>query len=90
MKTSNKECRRLVESCIPFQANNLSAGFVGDVYVVFSYNWFPIWACIDGVWYGHRQRYSTSTSKHVSQSMPAGEVLQYVEDYRALDAIISG
>lgn len=71
MRTSNINCRQFVETLTPFTANNLSGHKVsGDCYIVKSYSWWPLWACIKGVWYGHNERYSASTSKQRSQSWP--------------------
>lgn len=75
MKTSNRNCRALVQSLTPFQANNLFAVKEKGLYVVYSYgrHW-PLFIRHDGVWYGNSDRYSRTTSRHESQSNPQGEV----------------
>ena len=78
-RVSNMNCRKYVESCTEFKGSNLSgikgSNFSGiklsdRVYVVWSYDWYPLWACIDGKWYGHNSKYSKTTSKQTTQSMP--------------------
>ena len=70
-RVSNKNCRKYVENQEEFKGSHLCGKKLSDrVYVVWSYNWYPLWACIDGKWYGHNDRYSVSTSKQTTQSMP--------------------
>jgi len=70
-RTANMNCRGYVENEMEFQGNNLCGKRLSDrAYVVYSYNWYPLWACIDGKWYGHNSKYSVSTSKQRTQSKP--------------------
>jgi len=72
MRVSNKNCRRFVEKCKPFKGSNLFGEYSREgVYVVYSYGYhFPIYAFLNGSWYGNSQKYSVSTSKHQSQARP--------------------
>lgn len=70
-RIANMNSRGHVESQSEFQGNNLCGKQLSDrVYVVRSYGWYSLWACIDDKWYGHNSRYSQSTSKQTTQSMP--------------------
>lgn len=68
--TSNKRGRELVQNKIPFKGNNTHANYVKDVYVVYSYNWYPIFVFKDGQWFENENRYSVSTAKQMSQLRP--------------------
>lgn len=74
IRSSNKDSRSLVQSRTPFNANNLSGEFVGDVYVVKSYGYYPIFVYKNGKWYENQDKYSKTTSKQMSQSRPTGDV----------------
>ena len=74
MKVANRDCREFVNKLKPFEGSNLSGYFIGDVYVVSSYGWFPLFVNKGGKWYTHENRYSVTTSKHISQSYPKGKV----------------
>jgi len=72
MKTSNIQCRKLVQERKPFKGNNLFGEQDGNLYVVYSYghHWplFVYSAC--GIWYENANKRSVSTSKHRMQSNP--------------------
>lgn len=81
MKTSNKNCRRLVQNRQSFTANNIFAEYItrnanGDQldtcrYVVYSYGkHFPMYIYEGGEWYANIDKYSPSTSRHQSQANP--------------------
>lgn len=90
MKTSNQKCRQYVETLIPFQGHNLSGHKISDTcYMVQSYGWWPLWACINGKWYGHDERYSASTSKQRSQSYPYNSEPTMLDDCQVLRNKIS-
>jgi hypothetical protein len=81
MKLSNKEVRPCVESLIPFKANNLygEESKVNGVlvYAVYSYGYhFPIYAYSYKLnkWYGNKEKYSVSTSRHQSQARPLADI----------------
>jgi len=88
VRTSNQKCRHLVQSCTEFKGHQLFGEDVGRAYVVYSYGYhFPMFACIDGRWYSHRERASVSTSKQYGQAHPHGDV-EYLDDVAALKAKI--
>lgn len=68
---ANKNARAYVERCEPFKGSNLWAEQRGSFYVVFSYrcSW-PLLAFNGTRWYLNTQRYSVSTSRHLSQCRP--------------------
>lgn len=94
MKTSNRECSTYVNKCEPFNANNIFAENVFDgnhLYVVYSYGvHFPMYIYDYGlkVWVGNSDRYSVTTSKHMSQARPRFEIEQWLttDDMRSLIA----
>ena len=72
---SNHEARYYTKHKAPFKGNNLSGDWYRDYdgvdyYAVKSYNWYPIYLYKKGVWYEVIDRYSSSTSKHISYSNP--------------------
>ncbi len=70
MRTANNSARDLVVSRIPFKGNNTDGKYVGDTYVVSSYNWYPLFVYKDGQWFENGDKYSVSTSKQTSQLRP--------------------
>ena len=76
IKTSNKDCRMLVDALEPFKANNLFAENAGSrFYVVYSYGYhWPLWVYDREAreWIGTDSKYSVSTSRHQSLSRPSG------------------
>jgi hypothetical protein len=73
-KTSNSACRRYVEKCLPFLGSNLSAVWISQRYIVYSYG--PHWPLfiyeqVTDTWYANRDKRSQSTSRHYSQANPS-------------------
>jgi hypothetical protein len=72
-RVGNFESRIYSENRLDFIGNNLEGKNLdnGD-YVVLSYKWYPIWfySKREKQWYGNKDKYSVSTSKHMSQSRP--------------------
>lgn len=72
-RVANSQAREYTENMLPFRANNLEGKTLenGD-YVVLFYGYYPIWFYCkrDGKWYGNRDKFSVTTSKHMSQSRP--------------------
>ena len=70
-----RDVRRLVQQRQEFQANSMYAQdwIVNGtpVYVVFSYgvHW-PMLIYLRGKWYGNRNKYSATTSRHMSAANP--------------------
>jgi hypothetical protein len=73
IKSANNSARDLVSSKIPFKGSNTHAEYVGNTYVVYSYNWYPIFVFKDGQWFESESRYSISTAKQMSQLRPHGQ-----------------
>ena len=79
VRTSNKEARYYVNSLTEFQGANTFGEYVGEHFVVYSYGkHFPMYANINGVWYGNSSKYSVSTSKQQTQLKPSCEVREYM------------
>ena len=72
MKTTNVKSRSFVQNKEPFKANNLKGVDEGHFYVVYSYNWYPLFAyCfVEKRWFKNIQKYSVSTSKQATQCEP--------------------
>jgi hypothetical protein len=75
-RTANSSASDYVKQLKPFKGSNLSAewkkDFKGDwAYVVYSWNWYPIYLFKYRKWFQVDDKYSSSTSKHISQSNPS-------------------
>lgn len=70
MKTANIRARDLVVNRIPFKGSNTHAEYRNGTYVVFSYNWYPVFVYKDGQWFENEEGYSMSTKKQMSQMRP--------------------
>ena len=70
VRTPNNRARDLVTNKIPFKGSNTHGEYRNGSYVVFSYNWYPIFVFKDGQWFENEQKYSVSTSKQTSQLRP--------------------
>jgi hypothetical protein len=70
---ANKNARRHVVDLTEFKGSNLySKRHSKDTYVVYSYGeHFPLWACINGQWYGNQSKTTRTTTKQRNLSMPA-------------------
>lgn len=73
IRTANSTGRELVSNKIPFQGSNTHANYERNVYVVYSYGWYPIFVYKDGQWFENENRYSISTAKQMSQLRPHGQ-----------------
>lgn len=82
MKTTNAKSRKFVQNLEEFKANNLSGRKEGHYYVVYSYNWYPlfVFSFKDSVWFQNSERYSVSTSKQTSQCHPHTECIQVTHE----------
>jgi len=89
MRTANNSARDLVQSRVPFKGNNTDGKYVDGIYVVSSYNWYPLFVCKDGQWFENKDKYSVSTSKQTSQLRPFREDIIMVGT-DTLRKIISG
>jgi hypothetical protein len=71
MKTANNRAREQVVNKIPFKGSNTSGNYVTNGnFVVWSYDWYPLFVFDGSKWYENEQRYSVSTSKQTSQLRP--------------------
>ena len=77
IRTSNTRARDLVTSKIPFKGSNTHGEYRNGSYVVFSYDWYPIFVYKDGQWFENEQKYSMSTSKQTSQLRPFARDIIY-------------
>ena len=90
MNVSNQKCSQYVNECKPFQGSNLSGVRLSDsLYVVYSYGWWPIWAKINNQWYGHKEKYSNTTSKQTGQSRPDSTNIYLLDNVEQLKANIA-
>ena len=83
MRTTNKQSRDFVSFKRPFKASNLKGQREGNCYIVYSYNWYPIfvYSFITCKWYENKEGYSQSTKRQISQCRPYSNesVYNYVE-----------
>lgn len=70
IRTANIRGRELVQNKIPFKGSNTHAEYKNGAYVVFSYDWYPIFVFRDGQWFENENTYSVSTAKQMSQLRP--------------------
>jgi len=76
-RISNRQCRHYVNDKEPFDANHIFARNVDRFYIVYSWGLhFPMYIYDReyGIWFGNRDKYSKSTSKHQSQAMPSDDI----------------
>jgi hypothetical protein len=72
MKIANKKARYQVSELNEFKGSNLKGVQQGKLYIVFSYNWYPL-LVMDvrtGKWYENSTKYSPSTSRHLYYCKP--------------------
>jgi hypothetical protein len=72
IKTTNVTASDLVKHRVPFKGSNVTGELIGDVYVVTSYGWYPIFVFKDGKWYENSKKYSRTTGKQMGQIRPRG------------------
>ena len=89
IRTANIRARDLVTSKIPFKGSNTHGEYRNGSYVVFSYDWYPIFVYKDGQWFENENRYSVSTGKQMSQLRPRGQGLIIVTSKDKLWDIIN-
>lgn len=73
--TSNPKAWKYAQVQLPFKGSNMRGfwekdRFGNDQYVVTSYNWYPIYIFKNDKWYEVTQRYSSSTSRQMSNVNP--------------------
>ncbi len=89
-KIANKNAKEYVIKLEPFEGGKLSGSWLGRLYVVISYEWYPliIWDSEKMIWLYNKNKYSPSTSKQMTQAHPGfpgvelakDEMRQYVAD----------
>ena len=75
VKTPNNTAWEYTTARIPFKGSNLEGVWDDDrngewYYIVISYGWYPIYIYKYKQWFGVNTNYSSSTSKHISNSHP--------------------
>jgi len=71
IRTSNTKARDVVTNKIPFKGSNTHSKYYDNgSYVVFSYDWYPIFVNKDDQWFENEDGYSMSTKKQMSQLRP--------------------
>lgn len=76
VKTTNRDCRRYVQNCVPFDNSNkqLFARWTSSgLYVVYSYgdHWpLFVWDAANETWYANESKVSMTTSHHYSYAHP--------------------
>jgi hypothetical protein len=80
IKTTNREAGRYVEDKKDFVGSNTFGNNINGKFVVYSYgHHFPIYLYDfnENQWYGNEDKYSMTTSKHMTQLHPNRDV-EYV------------
>lgn len=89
MKTANRGARRFVQNRQSFSANNLYGIAIGNRYTVFSYgDHWPLFYYDGSTWYGNRDKYSVTTSRHYSQARPQADITEVSAD--TMRALVRG
>ena len=78
MRTSNRNSAQFAYKLLNFQANNLHGINEGRFYIVYSYNWYPLflYEYSTGTWYENSTKYSVSTSKQKTQVRPTYNAIE--------------
>jgi hypothetical protein len=77
-RVANTKCRPYVEKREPFRGSNLYGIYSlvdadHEVYTVYSYDTHhPLYIYTEGMWFENEDKYSPSTSKHLTQARPMG------------------
>jgi hypothetical protein len=78
----NSKCRSAVQSCTPFKGSNLWGEWEWAdnksmrQYVVYSYGpHFPLYINSGGMWFENSDRYSRTTSRHLSLARPTDKTI---------------
>ena len=87
-RVNNSDMRRLVRQLEPFENNNQTVYArwfsTPHRYVVFSYgNHFPmyVWDDETSCWYGNKDKYSTTTSRHQGQCHPGSSNIVWMDTH---------
>lgn len=92
--SSNKEADKYTTEREPFKGSNTWGSWVTEnLYVVFSYgHHFPIYAWDEelGMWFGNKDKYSRSTTRHQSQLRPNTSFIQYLPTEQIKELVSAG
>lgn len=92
--SSNKNADTFTTNRQPFKGSNTWGSWVTEnLYVVFSYgHHFPIYAWDEelGLWFGNKDKYSRSTTRHQSQLRPITDRIEYIETDRIRNLVACG
>jgi hypothetical protein len=98
-RVANTKCRNHVVARLPFKGSNLWGEWVKPPatlrnerdmyqYVVFSYGQhFPAYVYWGGMWFENEDKYSPTTSKHMSQARPTDKTI--LLSTRAMIALVA-
>lgn len=88
-KVSNKNGRGFVDGCWAFKGSHVWGEWLSKrCYVVYSYGvHFPMYAKVRGAWYENKDKYSVSTSRHMSQYRPSGIIVDKLDTKAMLHLI---
>lgn len=98
-KVANGKCRNYVVARLPFKGSNLWGEWVKPLttlrnetdkhqYVVYSYGQhFPAYVYSGGMWFENEDKYSPTTSKHMSQARPTDKTI--LLSTRAMIALVA-
>ena len=83
MKVANNTISKkgLVDSLIEFEGSSIFAEDTNNQYTVYSYGQhFPmyIYNKQENIWFGNKNRYSRTTSKHQSQCLPTNPITYWL------------
>ena len=83
---ANKQARTYVARRSLFKGSNLFSEMRGNAYVVYSYGYhFPLLVYAGSTWYENSDKYSASTSRHLSLARPGGHMeKRTTEELKAL------
>lgn len=106
IRIANRDARRFVEFRTPFTGSNLFSETTStilspqeSIYTVYSYgrHW-PLLLCVTGnhregqyhIWFGNSDKYSVTTSKHMSQCIPHGVDIVWMSRFEMRDIHTGG
>lgn len=84
VKIANRDARRLVEARQPFKGSHLFSEWNGDrsIYTVYSYGYhwpLVVYVAASGIYYLNTDKYSPSTSRHLTNCRPWGDCAELSE-----------
>jgi len=91
VRVSNRKCKSYVQALVPFKGSNLEGIFIGSLYVVLSYGWYPVLVRdkTRAQWYENKEGYSPSTKRQISEARPECVPI-FPVSYEEIKQIIGG